>query len=292
MKFKPAITSLSSPAAISIDDITLSDVFELGADNKQAACVDHKSTEKTIKNADPYASDPYDRLVQIKHQTNSLCLEFMELGVYTENQLNATYRKEDQIALFERICTSRPVDEFGVWKSFRTTDAYALQISRETVLLADLYKQAIFIGKLPSSSEWKILLSIKHFQFLRHIYKNIGKMQALVYFFEIEAAREVSVSNNNIPRTGRVEYKEDVKIAVLELLREHSLSRGAKFNTMSSAMKEIETDFVIFYDELQSSTRYARKQPFFDSENLLRKFREWVREDADFKKSASEFIKL
>ncbi|MPM30029.1 hypothetical protein SDC9_76571 [bioreactor metagenome] len=292
MKFKSPIESLDSPVPKLIGNVTLNNVYEFAAEILEVPDVDIKTSGEFIKNADPYASDPYDRFVQIKHQTNSLCRELMALGVYTEDQLNATYRREDQMSLFERICTLRPVDECGVWKSFRANDAYALQISRETVLLVGLYKETIYLEGSPSSLESKVILSNKYFQFLRHIYKNIGKMQALVYFFEIEAAREASKSNNNIPKTGRVDYKEDVKMVVLELLREHSLSRGAKFNTMSSAMKEIETDFVVSYDELQGSTKYARKQQFFDIESLVRKFREWVREDADFKKSASEFIKL
>lgn len=293
MKFKSPIESLNSPPPQSIGDVKLDNVYEFAAEILEVPDVDVRTSGGFIKNADPYASDPYDRFVQIKHQTNSLCLELMGLGVYTESQLNAIYQREDQIALFKRICTPRPVDEFGVWKSFRATDAYALQISRETVLLARSYKEAIYLGKLPSSSGLKVLISSTYFQFLRHIYKNIGKMQALVYFFEVESAREVSKSkNNNIPKTSRVDYREDVKRVVLELLREHSLSRGAKFNTMSSAVKEIEADFVISYDELQSSTKYARKQQFFEIERLVNKFREWVREDAEFKKSASEFIKL
>lgn len=293
MKFKPPISSLNSPSPRAVEDIRLSNIFEFAAEDVEPDCVDIESTKISIKNADPYAEDPYDRFIQIKHQTNSLCVELMRLDVYTEGQLRAPFQKEDQIALFERICTARPIIESGILRSFKATDNYALQISRETVLLASLYKELIFCGKMPSSSEGQILLSRKYFQFLRHIYQNIGRMDALVYFFELEAARDLSRDNYKNPsQSSRVDYQAEVKEIVLKLLEKHFLKRDNKFNTMSSAMKEIEADFVISYDELQSSTKYARKQQFFDIESLLRKFREWVREDANFKKSASEFIKL
>lgn len=280
----------SSPEPQRVSDINLTNVlqYDFTQSSDAQALSDGEGIFAEIKNADPYASDSYDSLLQIKHRVNSLCFEFMSFGVYTEEQLNAIYDKEDQISLLQNICTHRPVIESGVFRDFSLTSSCALRVSREALLLVDYYKELVFEGEVSFDTEKWILLPKHYLQFLRHVYTNIGKMDALAFYFEKRYTSQGD-SRSHSSGSSRIDYQKKVKIILIELLEEQYLNKNIIFNTIPAALEGIKNAFEARYELLQEKNV---DQQYFHINHLVRNFQSFQRRDADFKKSASKYIKL
>ncbi|MGF6212640.1 hypothetical protein [Comamonas sp. 4034] len=244
-----------------------------------------------IKNVDPYAEDPYDQLVQVKHQFNSLCIEFMQFNVFTSKELNAIVQKEDRVAVLQEILTTRPVVESGIFRSFSFSKGYALRLSRETLLLIGGYREVILEGRLPPNKQVWLIFTKKNFSILRKIYTNIGKMHALVKYFEgIQIASDF---NSKKPvKHDKTMYLGEVKEILLDLLEAQSKNQEKKFNTIRAALEGVQDEFSSRYENLKATREYESDQLYFDVQHLVRRVQTWQRDDAVFKKAASKYINL
>ncbi|MDR2333590.1 MAG: hypothetical protein LBE61_08915 [Burkholderiaceae bacterium] len=310
MNFKPPIESLVSPLPDRLGKISLDSVIEYCAESTEIDIADATSRSDNIKNADPYASDPYDRLIKIKHQVNSLCIELMELQVFTERELNVFFTENDRIALVDRIRTSQFLLESGVLRDFSFTKSYAVRLCREMLELVRYYRKCFYRGYFSlgdarhnagddnkgegnSHQEKKrgngwILLVDDYFMLLRYIYTNIGKMHALVHYFEQNQIKTEPAGHGS-KTPDRFEYQKEVKEIILNLLGERYAIRGEKFKTISSAVKEVKNDFLPCYLLMQKSNV---DQQYFDIEHLDRNFKKYLKIDVDYRNSVSQFINL
>ncbi|MDH5858818.1 hypothetical protein [Lampropedia aestuarii] len=287
------ISGDSSPKPLKVTDIELTNVilyhFEQLKIHPKIEIADDPFPN--IKKADKYARDSYDSLLQIKNQTNSLCYELIELGIYTEEQLKKQLTIPENSSLFERITTSRPTIERGIFRSFEFTKKYALKISRENIFIVGSLRDFIFEGNIPLSSDRYIFLTKKYFQLLRHTHENIGRMDALVFYFENNYTSKKSKKQGN-KKNGNIEYQKDAKKIFLEMLKKQYDSQNKKFTTIASATKKTQKDFNREYEKLKITKKYESIQNFFDIKNFTRNITTWLRTDADFKESASKFINL
>ncbi|WP_182343989.1 hypothetical protein [Comamonas koreensis] len=317
MNFKPPIESLVSPRPDVIGKATLDPVVEYCAEIEEVNHTDVSSHGDNIKNADPYASDPYDKLIKIKHQVNSLCIELMELQVFTEKELNVFFSEDDRMALIERIRTSQFLLESGVFRDFCLTKSYAVRICREMLELIRYYRKCFYrayftLGdslngvedektKEEKEAEKKeddkkqkkkkkiwFICEEDYFVLLRYMYINIGKMHALAHYFEQNKIKAETVERKS-KKSERLYYKAEVKEVLLELLAEKYEHRGERFKTISSAIREVKNDFQIRYHLMQESNV---DQQYFDIEHIDRNFKKYLKSDDAYRNAVSQFINL
>jgi len=287
-KFNNPIPGISSSKPNRIEDIKLIEVarYHFEAEDISKNNNPFHNTHPAIQNADPYAMDYYDSLIQIKHHTNSLCNEFLAMGIYTEKQLNAIYLKNDSLSLFTTILNSRPIIESGVFRNFKLSHSYALKVSRETVELIKKYRDIILRGKIAGNDTTWMLMPQHYFKCLRYIYTNIGKMEALVCYFEnlqIKAQQSESLP----PSSNRIQYQTEVKRILIDLLAKQSFAQNKKFNTISAAVKAIKPEFESQYEILKTKNL---DQQYFHIDHLVRNIQTFQRKDNEFKKAISDFI--
>lgn len=286
-KFKSPIPGLNSVKPYRIKDIGLTEVvkYHFTIDDSPEAHTAPFNNDPGIPNADPYASDYYDSLIQIKYQVNSLCKEFMEMGIYTEKQLTAIYLKEDASLLFSNINQTKPIIESGILRNFKLSNSYALKLSRETVELIKKYRDIVLIGKISDDQLPRLLIPLHYFKCLRHIYSNIGKMDALVCYFE--SVQSNAQKKNTNPNTSRIQYQTEVKQILINLLEKYNQSRSIKFNTISAAVNTIKSEFEEQYEILKKKNA---DQQYFHIDHLIRNIQTFQRKDAAFKAKISKFI--
>lgn len=290
-RIEKPIPGLTSTQPIRINDITLVNV--VGYQNNQASDIQEKylANLNSCPSANPYADDPYDSLVRIKHQVNNLCSELVESGAFTEKDLKIIFTKNDLNAILMKAGDHHPIIESGILREFKFTKAYALRVSRETIHLIRNIRSFIAEGQIPNEKQKYLLLPKTYFNHLRYIYTNIGKMHALAHYFDDLKNSKATVKNSS-SKSGRTDYQVKVKQKILELLEEKYLIQGKKFTTINSAANEIKHLFEIFYENLKISSEYDYQQQFFQIDSLTRNFQKWLREDAEFKAAASKYINL
>ncbi len=293
-QFKNPIPGLTSPEPTPSENIELVNVQMYWTElpkGVSAAPVRDASYLPKSRCAYPYESDPYDKLMQVKHQANMLFTELMELEVYTETELNYFFLKEDKERLLTRILTNSPIPEYGILRDFSFNKDYALCVSREIIFLISICRVPMAMGDRPSIEGKWILVEKEYFSLFRYIYTSLGKMQALVCYFEQVQSRKKRVED--APATSnKTEYLKDVKKILLELLDKQAKNNVKKYKTITAALHGIQSDFEILYENLQKTANYDCLQQYFNSENLVRNFRTWQREDTTFKKAISDYINL
>lgn len=286
-KLNSPVSGLNSVKPCRIEDIRLTEVvkYHFTIDDNPKTHTAHFSNDPSILNADPYAMDYYDSLIQVKHQVNSLCEEFMKMGIYTEKQLTAIYLKEDSSLLFSNIIHNKPIIESGILRNFELSNSYALKLSRETVELIKKYRDIVLRGKISENKTPWLLIPLHYFKCLRHIYSNIGKMDALAYYFERNQLNAQKKMTN--PNTSRIQYQTEVKEILIDLLKKHNQPQSKKFNTISAAVKIIKSEFEDQYEILK---RKNADQQYFHIDHLVRNIQTFQRKDAAFKAEISKFI--
>lgn len=242
-----------------------------------------------IKNANPYAGNPYDRVVQAKYIFNDICAAMIEIGVYSPKELETIYTKENLKNLITKITTEPAFADLGVYSDFTLSKICALNISRETKKLIETSQAEIQRRRISKGSPCYLIFLESHFYILRHIYINLGKLRALFAYFEKNAKPR---KNTDASRTtsSSVEYLSDVKKILLDLLREQANSHGKKFKTIPKGIDKIHADFSKEYEALQTSTKYKTTQKFFKIENLADNIRKWGRNDRVFAEALFDFI--
>ena len=240
-----------------------------------------------IKSADPYANDPYDRIIQVKYIFESVSVALIRIGVFSQRELNVivTKQKIEEIILEQKISTALP--DLGIYNTFYFTKKCALEISRNIKKLIEVFQPNIIKCKSIKPLQDNIIFLDYHFYALRYIYVNLGKLHALYFHFSNQEQLKNKVQQTNDSTT---EYIFDVKIILLQLLREQAKLQKTKFKTIPSATKGIRYEFIKKYDDMQQNKRYVKYQKFFDIKNLDRNIRMWRNSDSNFKRDLAEFI--
>lgn len=137
-----------------------------------------------IGSANPYDGNPHDAIIQVKHIFEDVVNELIDLGVFSRKKLNTIVTKEKTLKIIEELVRIPAISELGVLRSFYFSMSCALKISQETKNLIEVYPIKIMdIRGIEAGKEFCALQKID-LLILRRIYINLGKLQALYFYFE------------------------------------------------------------------------------------------------------------
>ncbi len=235
-----------------------------------------------IRSANPYDGRPHDKIIQVKHIFEDIANGLIDLGVFSKKALHTIVTKEKTLKIIEELVGMPSISELGVLRSFYFSRSCALKISQETKNLIEVYPIKIMdIRGIEGGGEFCALQKID-LLILRRIYINLGKLQALYFYFEgkrqEEGGKKTAVGQDYLP---------EVKQILLDLLKKQAKT----YKTVPKAIAGIEGEFREKYDHLQSSLNYKTHQKFFDADNLTRNINNWKRADPEFRMDLSEYIK-
>lgn len=242
-----------------------------------------------IKCADPYSNDPYDRVVQARHVLQTICNELIELGVYSQRELNVVFTEEARNAIIERVTIHPALADTGIYNDFDFSKQCALRISKETKKLVETFQPDILECSVNNIRRSSFVFLNHHFYTLRHVYINLGKLHALLIYFNKEHHPSKDASKSGM-RPSSNQYIPETKEILLILLRDQAKIRNGKFKTIPAATKSIAIEFEKQYETLQGKSKYKTSQNFFAMDNLVANIRRWTRTDPAFKEALFEFI--